>query len=99
APPPSSSFPYTTLFRSLIFGHYGDKIGRKTMLVLTLVIMGTATFLIGVLPTYNQVGFLAALMLVILRLCQGIAVGGEWGGAVVRSEEHTSELQSRGHLV
>jgi len=72
----------------LIFGHYGDKLGRKTMLVLTLVIMGTATFLIGVLPTYNQVGFLAALMLLILRLCQGIAVGGEWGGAVLMATEH-----------
>jgi MHS family shikimate/dehydroshikimate transporter-like MFS transporter len=72
----------------LIFGHYGDKIGRKTMLVLTLVIMGLATTLIGVLPTFSQVGLLGALMLLVLRLCQGIAVGGEWGGAVLMATEH-----------
>jgi MFS transporter, MHS family, shikimate and dehydroshikimate transport protein len=72
----------------IIFGHYGDRIGRKTMLVLSLLIMGVATFLIGLLPTYEQVGVLAPILLVILRLFQGIGVGGEWGGAVLMAVEH-----------
>ena len=72
----------------IIFGHFGDKIGRKAMLVTTLMIMGVATFLVGLLPTYTQVGVWAPLMLVALRLCQGIAVGGEWGGAVLTAAEH-----------
>ena len=67
----------------IVIGHYGDKIGRKSMLVLTLVIMGVATFLIGLLPTYEQVGPWAALGLVLLRVAQGFGVGGEWGGAVL----------------
>ena len=75
----------------IIFGHYGDRIGRKTMLVLSLLIMGIATFLIGLLPTFEQVGFLAPLLLVILRLFQGIGVGGEWGGAVLMAVEHAPE--------
>jgi metabolite-proton symporter len=72
----------------IIFGHYGDRIGRKTMLVLSLLIMGVATFLIGLLPTFEQVGILAPILLVILRLFQGIGVGGEWGGAVLMAVEH-----------
>jgi MFS transporter, MHS family, shikimate and dehydroshikimate transport protein len=72
----------------IIFGHYGDRIGRKTMLVLSLLIMGVATFLIGLLPTFEQVGVLAPILLVILRLFQGIGVGGEWGGAVLMAVEH-----------
>jgi MFS family permease len=72
----------------IFFGHFGDKIGRKTMLVATLSIMGLATFCVGLLPTYNQIGFFAPLLLVVLRLCQGIAVGGEWGGAVIMAAEH-----------
>jgi len=72
----------------IIIGHYGDKIGRKSMLVLTLVIMGVATFLIGLLPTYEQVGPWAALGLVLLRVAQGFGVGGEWGGAVLMAVEH-----------
>jgi MFS transporter, MHS family, shikimate and dehydroshikimate transport protein len=72
----------------IIFGHYGDRIGRKTMLVLSLLIMGVATFLIGLLPTYEQVGVLAPILLVVLRLFQGIGVGGEWGGAVLMAVEH-----------
>src|SRR5262245_5753359 len=71
-----------------IIGHYGDKIGRKSMLVLTLVIMGVATFGIGLLPTYAQIGPWAAVLLVALRLAQGFGVGGEWGGAVLMAVEH-----------
>ena len=72
----------------IVIGHYGDKIGRKSMLVLTLVIMGVATFLIGCLPTYAQIGPWAAVLLVILRIAQGFGVGGEWGGAVLMAIEH-----------
>ena len=71
-----------------IIGHYGDKIGRKSMLILTLVIMGVATFGIGLLPTYKQIGPWAAVALVVLRLAQGFGVGGEWGGAVLMAVEH-----------
>jgi MHS family shikimate/dehydroshikimate transporter-like MFS transporter len=72
----------------IIFGHYGDRIGRKTMLVLSLLIMGVATFLIGLLPTFESIGVLAPVLLVVLRLFQGIGVGGEWGGAVLMAVEH-----------
>jgi MHS family shikimate/dehydroshikimate transporter-like MFS transporter len=72
----------------VIIGHYGDKVGRKSMLVLTLMIMGIATFLIGLLPTYEQIGLWAAVALVLLRLAQGFGVGGEWGGAVLMAVEH-----------
>ncbi|MGQ4274570.1 MFS transporter [Terrihabitans sp. B22-R8] len=67
----------------IIFGHFGDKLGRKAMLSLTIIIMGLGTFLIGCLPTYQQVGILAPILLVTLRLVQGIGIGGEWGGAVL----------------
>jgi MFS family permease len=73
---------------AVLFGHFGDTRGRKSMLVLTLVIMGAATFLIGLLPTYDQVGALAPVLLVTLRLCQGIGLGGEWGAAVLMAVEH-----------
>jgi len=72
----------------VVIGHYGDRIGRKSMLVLTLMIMGIATFLIGVLPTYEQIGPAAAVLLVLLRVAQGFGVGGEWGGAVLMAVEH-----------
>jgi MHS family shikimate/dehydroshikimate transporter-like MFS transporter len=72
----------------IVIGHYGDRIGRKSMLVLTLVIMGVATFLIGLLPTYETLGPMAAVLLVILRIAQGFGVGGEWGGAVLMAIEH-----------
>ncbi|MBA3472592.1 MAG: MHS family MFS transporter [Rubrobacter sp.] len=72
-----------------IFGHYGDRIGRKAMLVLTLLIMGIATFLIGLLPTYETIGIWAPILLVVLRLLQGFGVGGEWGGAVLMAVEHS----------
>lgn len=72
----------------LIFGHIGDKIGRKKTLVTTMIIMGVATFLIGVVPAYGTIGIAAPILLVILRLAQGIAVGGEWGGAVLMAVEY-----------
>ncbi|KQO94538.1 MFS transporter [Methylobacterium sp. Leaf91] len=67
----------------IVFGHFGDKIGRKAMLSLTIMIMGLGTFLIGCLPTYSQIGVWAPILLVTLRLVQGIGIGGEWGGAVL----------------
>jgi MFS family permease len=74
----------------VLFGHYGDLLGRKKMLVLTMSLMGVASFLIGLLPTYAQVGWLAPAGLVLLRVVQGISVGGEWGGAVLMSAEHAT---------
>jgi MFS family permease len=71
-----------------VIGHFGDRLGRKSMLVLTLVLTGGATFLIGVLPTYAAIGLAAPLLLVVLRLAQGFGVGGEWGGAVLIATEH-----------
>ena len=72
----------------IVFGHYGDRIGRKRLLMLSLVIMGIATILIGLLPTYARVGVWAPVGLIVLRLVQGFAVGGEWGGAVLMAAEH-----------
>ena len=72
----------------IIFGHFGDRIGRKQMLVLSMLLMGGATVLIGVLPTTAQVGIAAPILLVLLRVVQGIAVGGEWGGATLMALEH-----------
>ncbi len=72
----------------IVFGHFGDRIGRKSMLVLSLLIMGVATALIGFLPTFAQIGVLAPILLVSLRFVQGIGVGGEWGGAVLMAVEH-----------
>ena len=70
-----------------IFGHYGDRIGRKATLIATLLLMGIATFLIGFVPTYATIGVWGAILLVILRFVQGIGVGGEWGGSVLLSME------------
>jgi MFS transporter, MHS family, shikimate and dehydroshikimate transport protein len=72
----------------IVFGHYGDRIGRRAMLVTTLLMMGLSTFLIGALPTYDQIGVLAPVALVALRFVQGLGVGGEWGGAVLLAVEH-----------
>jgi metabolite-proton symporter len=72
-----------------IFGHYGDRIGRKRMLIWSLLIMGIATALIGLTPTYDQLGIWSPIMLVVLRFVQGIGVGGEWGGAVLLAVEHS----------
>ncbi|WP_217630824.1 MFS transporter [Modestobacter sp. DSM 44400] len=76
---------------AVVCGHYGDRLGRKKMLVATLLIMGVSTFLVGVLPTTDQIGVLAPVLLVVLRLAQGFAVGGEWGGAVLMAVEHSPE--------
>ncbi|HEX6999814.1 MAG TPA: MFS transporter [Gammaproteobacteria bacterium] len=73
----------------LVFGHFGDRIGRKTMLVLTLMMMGLATFVMGLLPTYESIGVWAPILMVVLRFVQGLAVGGEWGGAVLMATEHS----------
>ena len=72
----------------IVFGHYGDRIGRKRLLMLSLVLMGAATVLIGCLPTYGQIGVWAPILLIFLRLVQGFAVGGEWGGAVHLAAKH-----------
>ncbi|MFC4000706.1 MFS transporter [Prauserella oleivorans] len=72
----------------LIFGHYGDKLGRKKLLVVSLLMMGGATFAMGLLPTYADIGIAAPLLLIALRLVQGFALGGEWGGAVLIVSEH-----------
>ncbi len=80
---------------AIFFGHYGDKIGRKKMLMLTLYLMGVSSFLMGVLPSYAQVGIAAPLALIALRIVQGFAVGGEWAGATLLSMEHAGK-KSRG---
>jgi MFS transporter, MHS family, shikimate and dehydroshikimate transport protein len=74
---------------AIILSHFGDRLGRKSMLILTLVSMGVATTLIGILPTYASIGIAAPILLVACRLVQGIAVGGEWGGAVLMATEHS----------
>lgn len=79
----------------IVFGHFGDKYGRKRLLQFSIILVGVATFLMGCLPTYAQIGLLAPTLLVILRFLQGFAVGGEWGGAVLLVAEH-SQAKSRG---
>ncbi|PGH51459.1 MFS transporter [Streptomyces sp. Ru87] len=73
---------------ALVFGHYGDRLGRKKLLVLSLLMMGGATFAIGLMPTHATIGTAAPLLLTVLRLVQGFALGGEWGGAVLLVSEH-----------
>jgi MFS family permease len=73
----------------VVFGHFGDKYGRKKLLQFSLLLVGAATFLMGCLPTYGQVGYWAPVLLVVLRFLQGFAVGGEWGGAVLLVAEHS----------
>jgi MFS transporter, MHS family, shikimate and dehydroshikimate transport protein len=80
-----------------LFGHFGDRVGRKAMLAMTIVIMGLGTFLIGLLPTYDRIGIAAPVLLVLLRLLQGIGLGGEWGGAVLMVVEN-SPARNRGVL-
>lgn len=79
----------------VVFGHFGDRLGRKAMLVITLMMMGMATFLVGCLPTYETIGVAAPLILVLLRFIQGLGVGGEWGAAVLMVVEH-AEKNRRG---
>src|SRR6266566_1260879 len=74
-----------------LFGTFGDRVGRKATLIATLLFMGIATFLIGFMPTYGSIGLGAALLLLLLRLCQGIGVGGEWGGSVLMAMEWGSQ--------
>ena len=75
----------------LIFGHLGERLGRRFVLVTTLVVMGTTTAMIGLLPTYETAGVLAPILLVVLRFVQGTALGGEWAGAVLLCVEHGSD--------
>src|ERR1700749_3347574 len=72
----------------IVFGHFGDRMGRKSMLVTTLLLMGLATFLMGLLPTYDQTGRAARVLLIALRFVRGFGGGGEWGGAVLMVVEH-----------
>ena len=81
-------------FGGLLFGHLGDRYGRRFVLVMTLIMMGITTVLIGLLPTYAQIGAWAPVLLVSLRFLQGMALGGEWAGAVLLSLEHGSAERS-----
>ena len=81
-----------------IFGHYGDRIGRKAALIATLLLTGLSTFAVGLVPTYDQIGIWAAVILVVLRLIQGIGVGGEWGGSVLIAMEWAQTNKNRGFL-
>ena len=80
-------------FGGFLFGHFGDRLGRKSMLVLTMLIMGLATIGIGLVPTYAQIGIAAPIILQTLRLCQGLGLGGEWGGAVLMTYEYASKKE------
>ncbi|MEU9187417.1 MFS transporter [Streptomyces sp. NPDC048484] len=75
----------------VIFGHFGDRLGRKSMMLLTMVLMGVGSFLIGLLPTYDTIGVWAPILLVTLRVVQGIAIGGEWGGSTLMVVEHAGD--------
>ena len=75
-------------FGALLAGHYGDRIGRRTVLMVTLLCMGASTTLIGLLPTYASIGVWSPVLLIVLRVLQGVSAGGEWGGAVLMSVEH-----------
>jgi metabolite-proton symporter len=79
-----------------IFGHYGDRIGRKSTLIATLMLMGLATFAVAFVPTYEQIGIWGAVILTVLRFIQGVGVGGEWGGSVLMSMEWTRTNKHRG---
>src|SRR5256714_9948944 len=78
-------------FGALVFGRIGDLIGRKYAFIVTVTVMGGATFLIGLLPTYNEIGVFAPLLLVVLRLFQGLALGGAYGGAAIYVAEHAPD--------
>ena len=80
-------------FGAIYFGRIGDRLGRKYAFLITIVLMGTSTFAVGLLPTYEQIGWLAPLMLVVLRLAQGFALGGEYGGAATYVAEHTPQAR------
>ena len=78
-------------FGAVVFGHFGDRVGRKTTLVAALLTMGISTVIIGLLPSYNQIGVLAPLLLALCRFGQGFGLGGEWGGAVLLATENAPE--------
>ena len=81
-----------------IFGHYGDRIGRRATLIATLLLMGSATFLVGLVPTYQRIGIGGAVILTILRFLQGVGVGGDWGGSVLLSMEWARSTKHRGFI-
>jgi metabolite-proton symporter len=81
-----------------IFGHYGDRIGRKSTLIATLLLMGLATFAVALVPTYESIGIWGAVLLTVLRFVQGVGVGGEWGGSVLMSMEWARSNHSRGFV-
>ncbi len=81
-----------------IFGHFGDRVGRRATLIVTLLTGGTATVLVGLVPTYAQIGIAGGLILTLLRLFQGLAVGGEWGGSVLLTIEWANYSRRRGFL-
>jgi metabolite-proton symporter len=83
---------------AFIFGHYGDRVGRKSTLIITLILMGVSTFLVAFLPGYDSIGMWGAALLSILRLLQGIGVGGEWGGSVLLAMEWARHNNERGFL-
>jgi len=80
-------------FGGIVFGHFGDRLGRKATLMVSLLLMGIPTMLIGLIPTYESIGLWSAAILVVLRLLQGLAVGGEWGGAILMAVEHAPNSQ------
>lgn len=89
-----ASFAVAFIFRPLggmVIGHFGDRMGRKKMLVFTLLVMGLCTAAIGFLPSYNAIGYWSPALLIVLRVLQGFAIGGEWGGAALMSVEHAPE--------
>jgi len=81
-----------------IFGHWGDRLGRKSALIATLMLMGIATFLVGVVPSYDSIGIWGAVLLTVLRFVQGVGVGGEWGGSVLLSMEWARTSHHRGFV-
>src|SRR5262249_20754222 len=81
-----------------IFGHYGDRIGRKTTLISTLMVMGIVTCLVALVPTYESAGIWGAIILTVLRFIQGVGVGGEWGGSVLIAMEWARSNHSRGFI-
>ena len=81
-----------------IFGHWGDRLGRKSALIATLMLMGVATFLVGLVPTYETIGIWGAVLLTVLRFIQGVGVGGEWGGSVLLSMEWARTNRHRGFV-
>lgn len=81
-----------------IFGHYGDRIGRKATLIVTLLVTGVATVAVGFVPSYDSIGIWGAVILTVLRLIQGIGVGGEWGGSVLMAMEWARTTNNRGFI-